>query len=234
MRIEARQLFELGRRRRLPLRDVDLDYLVHCQLGELFGDLTPGPFRIQGQDGRFVELLAYSSSTSAELEARAQTYAEAGAWAACDRSWLRAKAMPSVWPAGHHLGFEVRVCPVVRKASAGPNHRAGAEVDVFLSRAWEAPHVEFDREEVYREWLGQRLEGRGARLLGARLEHFRLARLLRRRQGAQRTAALSDRPDVLLVGRLEVQDPARFQDLLARGVARHRAFGFGMLLLKRA
>ena len=37
------------------------------------------------------------------------------------------------------------------------------------------------------------------------------------------------RPDALLVGSLKVEDPGAFTALLARGLGRHRAFGFGML-----
>ena len=39
-------------------------------------------------------------------------------------------------------------------------------------------------------------------------------------------------PDVVMQGRLRVSDPQAFAQLLARGVGRHRAFGFGMLLLR--
>jgi CRISPR system Cascade subunit CasE len=38
-------------------------------------------------------------------------------------------------------------------------------------------------------------------------------------------------PDVILAGELTVADAEGFLALLARGVGRHRAFGFGMLLL---
>jgi CRISPR system Cascade subunit CasE len=36
----------------------------------------------------------------------------------------------------------------------------------------------------------------------------------------------------LLRGELTVADPDAFSALLARGVGRHRAFGYGMLLLR--
>ncbi len=41
-------------------------------------------------------------------------------------------------------------------------------------------------------------------------------------------------PDVSFTGVLTVADPDRFATLLAHGVGRHAAFGFGMLLLKPA
>ncbi|MEE8524028.1 MAG: type I-E CRISPR-associated protein Cas6/Cse3/CasE [Thermoanaerobaculia bacterium] len=48
----------------------------------------------------------------------------------------------------------------------------------------------------------------------------------------QTPGAVPERPDALLTGTLEVTDPDAFATLLARGVGRHRAFGFGMLLLR--
>ena len=42
------------------------------------------------------------------------------------------------------------------------------------------------------------------------------------------------RREAVFEGTLEVRDAALFQGLLARGVGRHRAFGFGMLLLRPA
>jgi CRISPR system Cascade subunit CasE len=38
----------------------------------------------------------------------------------------------------------------------------------------------------------------------------------------------------LVTGTLRVGDAEAFRALLARGLGRHRAFGFGMLLLRRA
>ena len=47
-------------------------------------------------------------------------------------------------------------------------------------------------------------------------------------------AATSEGPDAVLAGVLEVTDGEAFAALLRRGVGRHRAFGFGMLLLRPA
>jgi CRISPR system Cascade subunit CasE len=56
---------------------------------------------------------------------------------------------------------------------------------------------------------------------------------LRRTQGPNRRARPGLRkPDVTFRGMLEVVEPGAFEALLRRGVGRHRAFGFGMLLLR--
>ena len=50
--------------------------------------------------------------------------------------------------------------------------------------------------------------------------------------GGQR--GLSPGPDVLIRGILQVADPQQFGQLLAQGIGRFRAYGYGMLLLKPA
>ena len=68
----------------------------------------------------------------------------------------------------------------------------------------------------------------------AQLDGFRLTSSLRKgsavvgRRPAQRVTG----PDALFSGELTVHDPEGFAALIARGVGRHRAFGFGMLLLR--
>ncbi len=101
------------------------------------------------------------------------------------------------------------------------------------------------REAVYRDWFSGRL-GPAARLEHARLVSLRDARLWRRGKpaadgpaGRMHGHARPNHSDRSLIGRraavfegiLRVEDTDAFGTLLARGVGRHRAFGFGMLLL---
>ena len=140
------------------------------------------------------------------------------------------------------LAFELRACPVVRMARDGPHHRRGAEVDAFLAACWRDPEADVDRAEVYRAWLERQIEGPpdsplpwhgGALLRDLSLSRFRRTRLFRRSQGQHRTGRACERPDATFRGTVEVTDGERFGRLVARGVGRHRAFGFGMLLLRR-
>jgi CRISPR system Cascade subunit CasE len=101
------------------------------------------------------------------------------------------------------------------------------------------------REAVYRDWLEARI-GDAARLTAARLVAQRDATLWRKGTPKPGPAAqMYDRPrarhgrravigrrEAVFEGRLQVADAAAFAGLLARGVGRHRAFGFGMLLLR--
>jgi CRISPR system Cascade subunit CasE len=88
------------------------------------------------------------------------------------------------------------------------------------------------RESVYGDWLQRRL-GEAAAIEQVRLDSFRRTRLVRTDRATPRHARVLERPDALLQGVLTVADGDAFAQLLARGVGRHRAYGFGMLLLRR-
>lgn len=233
MRFDTARLFLLGRRRRLPVREVDLGYLLHCELKELFGEDAPAPFALRDVRGRFATVLAYSMRTLDELREHATAFADPAVYAACDVAAIEEKPMPSAWTTGRRVEFEARLCPVVRVGNGVPRYRKGAEVDVFLVRAARTEGQPIDREVIYREWLGDEVSRRGgAKLVRAELTGFQRERLLRRDHGSERSSHASERPDVKFTGELEITDGERFAALLARGLGRHRAFGFGMVLLR--
>lgn len=235
MRMKMRRLVELGRMLHLPLQRVDHNYMAHCAMGEMFGDDAPGPFCIEENDGQHLRVLGYSSIDKEELVQKAQLHASPTVYEICDWDGLRSKPMPSRLPEGTVLNFETRVCPVVRKSSGGQYHSAGSEVDAFLSKVWEVDDesVPIDREEVYRDWLCGQFERRGgATPLSVGMERFSLERMLRRIHDSNRTAKTIKRPDVTLSGQLRVTESEDFQDLLKRGIGRHKSFGFGMLKVR--
>ncbi len=233
------RIVERGHRLRLPLREIDLGYLVHVQLTSLFGDLAPAPFAIE-VDARArpsearpgTNVLGYAHADRAALEAHARTFAEPQDWESCNWTTASSKPMPELFEPGQRLGFEVRACPIVR--SKTERHPDGREVDAFLAECLRVgPDQQVDREQIYLAWLGRELARGGASSLEhAELVRFKRERLLRRTQGSDRKAHSLERPDATLVGRLKVDDPAAFAELLARGIGRHRAFGFGMVLLR--
>jgi CRISPR system Cascade subunit CasE len=129
---------------------------------------------------------------------------------------------------------------VAERAASRPDADAAA-----LKR--EAVDAAAPREAVYRDWLTDRI-GPAATVANARLVSLRDARLWRRGTPGKGAAAAMHgharprlgshaaigRREAVFEGTLEVRDAALFQALLARGVGRHRAFGFGMLLLRPA
>lgn len=212
----------------------DTGYLVHATLTAVFSPLIPQPFALAPARPRRIEVLAYSRHSPEALAEHGAANADADVRARVHWTGLRGKRMPDVLPSGHRLRFEVRACPVVRKSAAGRTYKAGAEVDAFLAEVEKAGReVVLDRQEIYRSWFRSTTERTGAmRCLQVDLRTMRRLRLTRRDR-ARRFAVL-ERPDVTFEGLLEVTEPDAFQALLGRGIGRHRAFGFGMLLLRPA
>jgi CRISPR system Cascade subunit CasE len=231
--VHAQALVERAQRQGLPLREIDAGYLLHSWVEAAFGPAALRPFVIERHVSGRVRVLAYSASSAHDLRLHAQTYAPPDVYAAADWESLQGKVMPSGWKGGQRLGFRTRVCPTIRAASAGPVQKKGSEVDAWIAACRKVPREEeVLREDVYRAWLGEALlRSEGAALEAATLDEFQLTRVLRRTQGDVRTSAMLQRPEAVLGGTLVVKDPEAFAMLLRRGVGRHRAFGFGMLLL---
>jgi CRISPR system Cascade subunit CasE len=247
--------------RNLPMRD-DTGYLVHMQLGELFGEMVPKPFRIDRIDDQLIRVLAYSDHPASILKVHAEALAELRGersvpWlhgtalnaiqsplihSICDWQSFTDKPMPNIFKPGQRFGFELRACPVVRLAKAGIKItrdgdkiqvKKGAEVDVFIQQAWARPDEKLSRETIYREWLeGQFKRRGGARLTGFRLKSFRCEKLIRRDHAARREAHQIKRPDAQIDGEIEITDSKAFTNMLRAGLGRHRGFGFGMLVLR--
>lgn len=208
--------------------DEDLGYACHAWLRAMFGDCAPKPFRLFDAVGaRPARLLAYSAHPADALRDHADTFADPLAHAAWDMEGFASRPMPIEWREGRNLGFELLACPMSRKDDS--------EKDVFLRRVDAQPDVQHDRAAVYREWLAKQFAP-AAKLVSARLAGFRRVRMLRRSAatgGGRRLIAL-ERPQALMAGELVIEDRVAFSMLLARGVGRHRAFGYGMLLLRPA
>lgn len=236
MWFNLRRLVELGRALHLPVQRVDDNYITHCALRELFGDHAPGPFSVENNSGRYLRVLSYGSLPFDDLQAAAQAFASPMVYQIPDWSRIISRPMPKTFLQGTRLGFELRVCPVIRKSSAGKYHSAGAEVDAFLSRVWEVddPKVTINREDVYRDWLTDQFERCGAAIPHSiQLKRFSLERMFRRDHEEHRQVTTIKRPAATMTGDLEVTNSTEFIDLLRRGIGRHRAFGFGMLKIRR-
>lgn len=213
------------------LHDEHLGYGVHAWLRAAFGDLAPKPWRLLWDRKRPARVLGYARCDARELYRRLQDYAEPLAAAVCPFELMASKEMPTFSP-GRMLRFEVLAAPVGRKA------RTGQEKDLFLlaveqkSLAGEAPPP---RYSAYCQWVREQLERQAAcQVVTVAPLSFRLVRQLRRTQPPDRKTRALTCPEVLFSGRLAVKDADAFQALLARGVGRHRAFGYGMILLRPA
>lgn len=208
---------------------------LHHLLGETFGHAALQPFRLmvapRAQAGT---LYAYSSADAQTLHQQALASLTPAHATVIDLQRLRSLPRPtSAWAVGQRLGFDLLLRPVVRLASelkgtdddgATVSLRKGAEVDAFLAAVLrDRPTT---RETAYLDWLAARLSP--AAVLDASASH--LASFQRTR--VHRNGRRIEGPDAVVHGTLTINDPAAFADLLARGIGRHRSYGYGMLLLR--
>lgn len=246
MHLDSAKLMRFAHMQGHPLApDEDFGYAAHAWLAAALGDLAPKPFRLfERRNG--LHLLGYAQHGVRELCDHAHTFAEPVATEVCRWASVAGKSMPDIWTNGRQLGFEIRACPVSRKER---------ERDVFLSaldRAKASRATPPSREKVYVDWLVQRMRaatesdgdfvdvsGEGhepiVEFLPSQISivGFRRVKVLRRDRGRDHSNKRGiERPDVIFLGELFIRNSKEFSELLKRGVGRHRAFGFGMLLLK--
>jgi len=227
------------------LRD-DAGYALHAVLRATLGQCAPKPFAFLQRPGS-AQLIGYSTAPlPALMQAIEQgPITDPGAARALglDRPGdVVIKPMPSIWTRSQILSFETRVAPIVRSRTAAGPGGAYPEIDAAF-------HPEFasdkpgDRAAAHGRWLAKELARGGAATLQAhRAVAFQLAPMARRNQrvqGSQPQRAARDThngllPDLMVRGQLRVDDASAFNHLLARGLGRHRSFGFGCLLLAPA
>jgi len=231
-------LHRYARELRMPDHPFDPGYVLHCLLAGLFGQNAPKPF-VWDPKTPNEAVLAYDSSNLEMLKQHAETFATPDAFELVDWRRCASKPMHVIWHTGTALGFRVRACPLVRgpaklraDSGDGAGHRS-PEVDAYQAYVWRTGNADAGRETVYTDWLARELaRDEAAELQAVAMRGFRLSRSLRRTHGETRKGHALTRPDVLLEGTLRVGKPEAFGSLLARGVGRHRAFGYGMLLLR--
>jgi CRISPR system Cascade subunit CasE len=213
----------------------DLGYALHGLLQAAFGKRAPRTFRyLNAEQG----LLAYTDLSGTDLQLAAalappDVAAALGVGATQSHAGLSARPFPSAWPKGHVLGFDLRVRPVIREGETG------RERDAFLAAVDKSGGAVLDRGQVYAQWLHDQFKRLGGtELLDVTLHSFKRCDVMRKTQrsaaGELRKVRTVNGPDATLTGHLRVGDPAAFAALLARGVGRHRAFGYGMLMLRPA
>ena len=230
----------------------DPDHAMHCLLTECFGDLAPKPFRLIVPRGAATGVLyGYGHADADALRESAAICADPLQARVMPYGQMDSKPMPGQWQAGKRLGFEVRVRPIVRvypdpsDNKRIPAHlkarfkereiRPGAECDAFLWEAIKHPEkgdMERTREQVYAEWLSGQFNRRDGAALDVgktKLVSFQRTRAVRKLH-----ARHSEGPDAVMRGVLTVTDSGPFAALLSQGIGRHRAYGFGMLLLRPA
>lgn len=204
---------------------------LHYLLGEAFGPAVLQPFRLLvAPRARTGTLYAYSTAPADELRATAALLMGPSETEVVSLDALRSVERPkTTWREGMRLGFDLKSRPAVRLASPLKGKEVqfptGAEVDAFLAETLRNDHAR-QREDVYLDWLAARLAPvADLERDSSRLHQFRRVRSMR---GGRRVEG----PEAVIHGTLVVRDPRKFAELLARGVGRHRSYGYGMLLLR--
>ena len=243
--LDMRELNQWAGRRGLMRRHAyDEGYVLHVLTAGMFGNSALRPFRLFSSERRpQATFYAYSALDAGELCRIAEAVATPDCLDVIRLDNIRSKAMPARFAKGQALDFDVRVRPVRRLKSGVRDERhnvrlaKGAEIDAFrlqvirhsrhdsMDSGTDSTSVEWTREGVYRDWLAQRF-GASATLRSCRLAAFRRHRAIR---GAGQSI---EGPDATLQGSLSVADLARFAHMLTRGIGRHKAYGYGMLLLR--
>ena len=211
---------------------------LHHLVDEMFGPGALRPFRLLVPQRRSTgNLYAYSALDAAALSRNADVQAKPDHLPVLPLDRLESKTMPGHWTIGQRVGFNLRMRPVRRIAnpidtSAG-RIPIGSELDAFVLEAFRAHPQERDgmrksnrtRERVYLDWLSGRLR-HAAKLdmQSSRLVQFHRTRVSRGTTGVEG-------PDAVVHGTLTIEDGERFTELLQSGVGRHRAYGYGMMLL---
>jgi CRISPR system Cascade subunit CasE len=206
----------------------DLGYAFHQLLAETFGAAAPKPFHFPDAVGG--QAVAYSSHDAGTLKEIALRQRETVpdwnlASEALGLPSLTSCALPD-WTGGARYRFSVRTRPVCR-ISRHWERGMPRECDVFLRAVASKPDSSewLGRQEVYTAWFRENVPAAAASLVSVQVS--RLSRCQVYRKGAPRVEG----PDVSFSGVLEIGDPDAFQDFVKRGAGRHRAFGFGMILL---
>lgn len=244
--IDVRALMKWAGLRGLMRRGTfDDGWALHVLLSGMFGKGVLQPFRIFWSDRRRMgTLYGYASDDGAVLRETATTVAPPEYCAIIRPGQIRTKQMPRTFRSGQRLGFEMRARPVrrvyedVRDAKHGKVVKKGAEVDAFWLEKLRSPADDAtaspplpsgavaQREHCYRQWLTARLAS-AAEVKACRLRSYRRAK-------AVRGPTVVEGPDVVLQGEVEVGDTSQFAHVLRHGVGRHKAYGYGMLLLRPA
>lgn len=241
----------------------DPDHAMHCLLTECFGKpptkenpgnigLAPRPFRlIIPRSAATGVLYGYGQADADAMRDAAAICADPLQSRIMPAESIDSKPMPDQWQAGKRLGFEIRIRPIVRAYPDPsddrriPAHlkarfkerdiRPGAECDAFLWEAIKHPErggMKRTREKVYAEWLSGQFDHR--RCAQVDLERTKLVSFQRTRAVRKLHRRHSEGPDAVMRGVLTITDPDAFAVALREGIGRHRAYGYGMLLLRPA
>jgi CRISPR system Cascade subunit CasE len=218
--LDARKLSKWALDRRMDAED--LGYVCHALLCDAVGNLRPKPFTAEEKMGK-IKLLGYARSDATTMKACMAETAEPEV-ETCILD-IASKPMPSEWQAGKRYRFQLRVAPT-RQGHHEDGGRFEKDAQAFAGEGT-------DRYETYLKWLSERLDG-AASIESCEMIGFRTMKACRRSiiGSGKRPARTISLPDAKFEGTLMVTNSTLFAESLRTGIGRHKAFGFGALMLR--
>ena len=148
--------------------------------------------------------------------------------------------MPSLWCAAT-CGWRLRVvhCPPPTLIYGKSRPLCTTGLSIPLLTPLELRKVQINRRNnnlmprdmttVYTEWLAALFERQG----GASLDRNSVTlQSFRRTPKSHKNPTNAKGPDAVMHGNLTVGDPEAFANLVANGAGRHKAYGYGMLIIR--
>lgn len=232
-------------RARTKLDRYDPGYALHMLLSAMFGKSILQPFRLlQSSHQSTATLYGYTRQDPEHLRDLAKTVAGPDDLTILDPDQMLWKQMPDRFKRGQMLGFDIRTKPIERveatkRTQSGQRHSTFTERDYFPMYGQHREQCNGNgngngsagngtprtRESDYTCWLDHKLST-AAEVVTCRLAAFYRGTAYR---GRNRTVV---GPDATLQGTLRIADPDEFRKKLEQGVGRHKAYGYGMMLLR--
>lgn len=195
----------------------DRDYALHTLLSSTFGNRIIRNFRLLTPTNPSQSILyAYTDHIQEDLRSTAQAVAEPLMMSVIEHDTIMTKPMPENWRENQLIGFNIRARPHRRK------HHLNIEIPVYPKPS--NPH---QRYEAHTAWMAEKL--RQSNTVSPQM----IAITSQAETHALRhpTARPVFGTDVIFQGNMTITDPEAFNELLAKGIGRHKAYGYGMVLL---
>ena len=201
----------------------DLGYALHKLLAELFGAIAPRPYRVKsgGAQGRLT-LYGYSPANADALRQFITEFAAPSQMDVIPSHTIESKPMPIMFEEGRRLGYEIHIRPMRRS-------NRNIEVDAAVSPIDDdgnPTHPNRKPAEAYAFWLKRRLEANGAKMTSAKIMRAGRAWAIRTKNAKPKLG-----PAATMSGELTVINPKIFAQAIAQGIGRHKAYGYGMIML---
>lgn len=217
----------------------DKGRVLHHLLTETFGTETFKCFRLMVTARATTgNLYAYSFLGAKDIQAHSAIYGMPEHLSVLGVEAIEGKPMPENWRKDQRLGFDLRIRPVRRikkELNLGKEKvKSGAELDAFLIETKRTLPNSSNfmnergrtRQAVYLDWLTERTSDVAEiDRNNTKLNSFIRSKILRGKKTIEG-------PDAIFHGNLKIKDPLKFTQMLEKGIGRHRAFGYGMILLR--